>query len=194
MYTPISSRSEPPDVSTSDREQSLSELLAPPHTDLVDALRPTLVRIREVSIRYRGPLLTIADQLTNPEQAAAFARKVTHCDAREHFHALYLDGRHRVIAYSLLSLGTATASLIHPREVLQPAILVGACAFIALHNHPSNDPRPSSEDREITERLAQAGRIVGIELLDHVVWTRTGAHRSLREDEPQRFARANGDL
>ena len=194
IYTTSPSAAEAPELSTPDREQNLSELVTPPSTDLVRTLRPTLVRIREVSIRYRGPALTVADQLTKPEQAAAFARKVTHCDAREHFHALHLDGRHRPIAYSLVSLGTATASLVHPRDVYQCAIFVGAVALIALHNHPSNDPRPSSEDRELTERLALAGRIVGIELLDHVVWTRTGAYRSLREDEPQLFARTKGDL
>jgi DNA repair protein RadC len=102
---------------------------------------------------------------------------------------LYLDGRHRPIAYSLLSIGTATASLVHPREVYQPAVLLGAVAILALHNHPSNDPRPSTEDRDLTQRLAEAGRTIGIELLDHIVWTRTGAWRSLRDDEPQLFSR-----
>lgn len=173
-----------------DQGDSLGALAAPAREGLsLEAPRPQLVRIREVSIRYRGPSLSVNDQLTRPEQAAAFARKITHCDSREHFHVLFLDGRHRPIAYSLLSLGTATASLVHPREVFQPAVLVGAVAVIALHNHPSNDPRPSTEDRELTERLADAGRVLGIELLDHVVWTRTGAWRSLRDDEPQLFSR-----
>lgn len=170
--------------------ESLSELSAPLRKDLApETSRLELVRIREVTIQYRGPALTVSDQLSRPEQAAAFARKVTHCDAREHFHCLYLDGRHRPIAYSLLSIGTATASLVHPREVYQPAILLGAVAILALHNHPSNDPRPSTEDRDLTQRLAEAGRTIGIELLDHIVWTRTGAWRSLREDEPQLFTR-----
>lgn len=169
---------------------SLSSLSTPPRENLsLEAPRLQLIRIREVTVRYRGPALTVHDQLTKPEQAAAFARKITHCDAREHFHALFLDGRHRPIAYSLLSLGTATASLVHPREVYQLAILVGAVALIALHNHPSGDPRPSTEDRDLTQRLTDAGRVVGIELLDHVVWTKTGAWRSLREDEPQLFSR-----
>lgn len=178
----------PSEATRADPGDALAALTVPTR-ETENAPRLQLVRIREVSIRYRGPALSVNDQLTRPEQAAAFARKITHCDAREHFHALFLDGRHRPIAYSLLSLGTATASLVHPREVFQPAVLVGAVAVIALHNHPSNDPRPSREDRELTERLADAGRVLGIELLDHVVWTQTGAWRSLRDDEPQLFSR-----
>lgn len=174
---------------TTSPSDSLSELCAPPCQDLApEAPRLSLVRIREVMIHYRGPALSVNDQLSRPEQAAAFARKVTHCDAREHFHAIYLDGRYRPIAYSLLSLGTATASLVHPREVYQPAVLLGAVAIVALHNHPSGDPRPSTEDRDLTQRLSDAGNVIGVSLLDHVIWTRTGAYRSLREEEPQLFA------
>jgi DNA repair protein RadC len=70
----------------------------------------------------------------------------------EHFVALYLDGRHRAIADAIVSIGTATASLVHPREVFQPAIAVGACALLIGHNHPSADLTPSAEDLEVTRR------------------------------------------
>ncbi len=95
--------------------------------------------------------------------------------------ALYLDGRHRPIADRIVSIGTATASLVHPREVFQPAVALGACGLIVAHNHPSQDPTPSAEDRDVTRRLAEAGQLLGIPLLDHVVWTRNGAFVSLRE-------------
>ena len=104
--------------------------------------------------------------------------------------ALYLDGRHRPIAHQVVSIGTASASLVHPREVFQPAILVGACAVIVAHNHPSGDPTPSAEDREITRRLAQAGALLGVSLLDSVVFTRTGAFVALRELDAALFDRA----
>src|SRR5574338_15618 len=108
-------------------------------------------------------------------------------DAREHFVALYLDGRHRPIAHQVVSVGTASASLVHPREVFQPAVLIGACALLVAHNHPSGDPTPSAEDREITRRLVDAGALLGIPLLDSLVWTRAGAHLSLREASADLF-------
>ena len=81
----------------------------------------------------------------------------------------------------MVGVGTA-ATLVHPREVFQPGVLAGAVAVIVLHNHPSGDPSPSSEDREITERLRKAGEILGIRLLDSVVWTTHGAFVSILDE------------
>ena len=141
--------------------------------------------IREVAIRYVGARRRVADKIASPAEAARYVRRRIHDDAREHFIALYLDGRHRAIADAIVSVGTATASLVHPREVFQPAIAVGACALLIGHNHPSGDPTPSAEDGEVTRRLAEAGRLLGITLLDHVVWTRDGGFHSLREHRPE---------
>ncbi len=88
---------------------------------------------------------------------------------RETVVALYLDGRHRLLQLHEVSVGTATASLIHPREVFGPALRAGACAVVVAHNHPSGDPEPSAEDRGVTERLFAAGELVGVPLLDHLV-------------------------
>jgi DNA repair protein RadC len=79
------------------------------------------------------------------------------------------------------SQGTLTASLVHPREVFRPALREAAAAVILVHNHPSGDPTPSQEDREITERLARAGDLLGIPVLDHVVVAERG-FASLREE------------
>lgn len=89
--------------------------------------------------------------------------------ATEEFWILMLDGRHKPIALSRVSQGTMMASLVHPREVFGPALRMGAAAIIVAHNHPSGDPAPSSEDRAITKRLDEVGKLVGITLLDHVV-------------------------
>jgi DNA repair protein RadC len=137
--------------------------------------------VRDVAVRYRGRGLKVAAKITSPSEAVALARKVVQDDAREHFLALYLDGRHRPIARSVVSVGTATASLVHPREVFQAAVLVGAVALIVLHNHPSGDPTPSPEDREVTHRLRKAGELLGIRLLDHIVWTKDARFHSFRE-------------
>jgi DNA repair protein RadC len=102
-------------------------------------------------------------------------------DARhERFLLLLLDGRHRMLREVVISQGTLTASLVHPREVFRPALREAAAAVVLVHNHPSGDPTPSREDREITERLAQAGELLGIPVLDHVVVAERG-YASLRE-------------
>ena len=94
----------------------------------------------------------------------------------ERFYALLLDGRHRVMGEVLVSQGTLTASLVHPREVFREAIRRTAAALILVHNHPSGDPAPSSEDRRVTARLSQVGELVGIRVLDHVVVAERGYH------------------
>lgn len=140
--------------------------------------------IREVAIRYIGRGKRAPEAMRGPADICAFLRRAITDDAREHFVALYLDGRHKAVAHQIVSIGTATASLVHPREVFQPAILLGACAVVVAHNHPSGDPTPSSEDREVTQRLAEAGKLLGIPLLDSIVWTRQGRFVSLREIAP----------
>lgn len=92
----------------------------------------------------------------------------------ESFHALYLDAKGRLAHERTVSTGTLTSSLVHPREVFAPAVAHRAAAVIVAHNHPSGDPEPSAEDRATTRRLQRAGRLLGIELLDHVVVARGG--------------------
>jgi DNA repair protein RadC len=100
---------------------------------------------------------------------------------RERFLVLLLDGRHRVIRSVVASEGTLTASLVHPREVFAPALKEPAAAVVLVHNHPSGDPTPSREDREVTARLSAAGELLGIPVLDHVVVAEHG-FVSLREE------------
>ena len=90
-------------------------------------------------------------------------------DPRERFAVVYLDTRHRPIAVHDASTGTADGCTVHPREVFGPAVALAATAIVVAHNHPSGDPTPSREDRAVTQRLRQAGELLGIELLDHLV-------------------------
>ena len=87
----------------------------------------------------------------------------------EEFHALLLNTQHKVIRDVLVTKGLLDASLIHPREVFKPAIVESAAGVILVHNHPSGDPAPSTEDRTVTRQLASAGRAIGIPVLDHVI-------------------------
>lgn len=118
--------------------------------------------------------------IRKPEQAARALAPYLEKQAVEVFSALHLNARHEVIGYAEVSRGTLNRSLVHPREVFGPAVRLGAAAVIVAHNHPSGDPTPSPEDREVTNRLRQAGAVLGIPLIDHVVIGDAGAHRSLR--------------
>lgn len=93
---------------------------------------------------------------------------------KEHFIAFYLDTQNRLIERQIISIGTLNASLVHPREVFEPAVAHRAASIIVAHNHPSGSTEPSQEDREVTHRLREAGNILGIELSDHVIVAKTG--------------------
>lgn len=130
-------------------------------------------------IQRRVETLSAVDPLDNPARAAAMFSDIAR-KRKEHFVAVYVDAQYRPIHREVVSIGTLTASLVHPREVFAPAIVHGAAALIVAHNHPSGDPTPSREDRETTRRLADAGRILDIPILDHVIVAKSG-HYSFKE-------------
>lgn len=99
---------------------------------------------------------------------------------KEHFVILCLNARRQLVHQETVSIGTLSASLVHPREVFGPAIAHSAAAVVCVHNHPSGDPTPSAEDRDVTRRLQRAGEILGIPIADHVVVS-AGAFFSFRE-------------
>jgi DNA repair protein RadC len=88
---------------------------------------------------------------------------------REQFQVVLLDQKNRIIKDVMVSQGSLTASVVHPREVFNVAIRDSAAAIICVHNHPSGDPQPSREDRTLTTRLGEAGRLLGIQVLDHII-------------------------
>ncbi len=88
---------------------------------------------------------------------------------KEFFVALYLNTKNGIMRQEVISVGSLNANIVHPREVFRTACMVSASSIIVAHNHPSGDPTPSREDIEITKKLAEAGKMMGIELLDHVI-------------------------
>lgn len=100
---------------------------------------------------------------------------------KEHFIALYINARNQLIRKETISIGTINASLVHPREIFKPAIDFLAVNVIIAHNHPSGDINPSEEDIELTERLKEAGKIMGVDVLDHIIVTPNG-YSSMKEN------------
>jgi DNA repair protein RadC len=98
----------------------------------------------------------------------------------EHFGVMLLDTKHHVLKTTLISVGTLDASIVHPREVFREATIAGAFGIILFHNHPSGDPKPSRDDIALTRRLIEAGELMGITVIDHVILAERG-FRSLRE-------------
>jgi len=113
--------------------------------------RPSPVRIKDSQTAYRL-LESLFDGLD-----------------REHFMIVALDAKHSVIGINTVSIGSVTLSIVHPREVFKPLILMNASAVILAHNHPSGDPTPSQEDRALTRRLKDGGELFGITVLDHLI-------------------------
>lgn len=143
-------------------------------------------KVREIAIKFVGKARSIATEITSPEAAVEFFRALIGQEVREHFVALYLDGRRRPIGWRTISIGTVNQALVHPRETFQAAIALNAASIVVAHNHPSGDTLPSREDWEVTQRLVDAGVILGIEVADHVVIGPKG-FASLRRIEESRF-------
>lgn len=119
-------------------------------------------------IIYEQSEVREAATASQPSEVAALLSDYVDAD-REHLIGLYVNARQQVIARQVISVGTLSASLVHPREVFKPAVMLNAAAVIVAHNHPSGQTSPSPEDRETTKRLQKAGELLGIPLLDHVI-------------------------
>jgi len=107
--------------------------------------------------------------LKSPDEVAAVMKSKLKGKKKEHFWVICLDTRNRLINYRPVSIGSLDTSIVHPREVFKEAISSSAASVIFVHNHPSGDPEPSKEDVELTNRLAKAGEIIGIDVLDHII-------------------------
>ena len=93
---------------------------------------------------------------------------------KEHFKLILLNARNKILGISTISIGSLNASIVHPREVFKDAIMHNAYSVVLAHNHPSGDPEPSEDDLTITKRFIEAGKILGIEVIDHIIITKTG--------------------
>ena len=101
---------------------------------------------------------------------------------KEHFVVLYLNAKNQLVHKETISMGTLNANLVHPREVFEPALKHSAAQIIAAHNHPSGDPKPSEDDMDLTKRLTEAGKMMGIEIMDHVIISKN-SHFSFKEEK-----------
>lgn len=119
-------------------------------------------------------------EIRTPRQAYEYFREMG-MNSKEQLRGLYLGSRHQVVRDEIISIGSLTSNIVHPREVFQPAVEYGAVAVIVAHNHPSGSLEPSTADIEATRQLRAAGKILGIDLLDHLIITASD-HRSILED------------
>ena len=110
-----------------------------------------------------------AYDITDPQTVVKAIRSSIKDKAKEHFKLIILNTRNKIITITNVSTGTLSASLVHPREVFRDAIRYSASSVVLVHNHPSGDPEPSEEDLRITRRLVDAGKIIGIDVLDHII-------------------------
>jgi DNA repair protein RadC len=120
---------------------------------------------RRLLARQEGQLV----QFRSSQHVANYYMPLLSGKKREQFQVILLDRKNRVMRDVMISQGSLTASVVHPREVFNPAIRDSAAAVIFVHNHPSGDPHPSEEDRVLTDRLVKAGQLLGIQVLDHII-------------------------
>lgn len=132
--------------------------------------------------RYAKEKITSKTPLTSPRAVANFLIKSIGKEDKEHFVVLSLDARNNLIKISKVSVGSLNASIVHPREVFEPAVRHLAAQVILAHNHPSGNVEPSEGDLVITKRLIEAGEILGIEIMDHVIIT-TNNFYSFKEND-----------
>jgi DNA repair protein RadC len=129
------------------------------------------LKTHTVTLAVNDPCASRSNPCRSSEDAARLARPIyeTLDAGKEHFLVFCLNNKSRFQAFKVISSGSLTASMVHPREVFLSVILEGAAAMVLIHNHPSGEPSPSPEDIEITRRLKQCAEIFGIRLLDHVI-------------------------
>lgn len=146
---------------------SARELEALPGVGAAGSVR--LASALELGRRIASVPLVRGEPIRSPSDVHRHFGPLLRGRLQESFHALLLDARHRLMSVVEVSVGTLTASLVHPREVFREAVRQAAAAIVLVHHHPSGDPSPSPEDRSVTDRLCAAGSLLGIRVVDHVI-------------------------
>jgi DNA repair protein RadC len=144
--------------------------------------KPASVPIYKISLVREGRVACYEPQIRSSANASRLLQTYLADVDREHFVVLLLNQKNRVIGIHTVSVGSLTASVVHPRETFKAAILANAAAIICGHNHPSGDCQPSKEDRAITQRLKEGGALLGINLLDHVIVGGDGQYFSFADE------------
>ncbi len=136
---------------------------------LGQAKAATVLAALEIGRRIASAKPIAKIHLSCPQDVADFLMPRLRYAAREQFVVILLNGKNKVIGTEVVSEGSLSNSIVHPREVYAPALLHHAAAIMVAHNHPSGDPKPSDEDKEITRLLERSGKVLGIPLIDHVI-------------------------
>ncbi len=118
---------------------------------------------------YYEPVTNDKTKLNNPKRIYEYFKYKINNAKQEHFYCLYLDNKKNLIDYKLLFIGTINMSVIHPREIFKEAYLLSASSIICVHNHPSGVVIPSVEDKKVTNNLVEIGKLLGIEVIDHII-------------------------
>jgi DNA repair protein RadC len=124
-------------------------------------------RFKTEVVREDAPLW-VTTRYTRPEQVFEMFKELRD-EAKEHFISLHLDGKNRIVWFDRVSVGSLNQSIVNIRELMKTACVASAAAILMIHNHPSGDPTPSREDIDITRRAKEAGELLGIKVLDHVI-------------------------
>lgn len=157
------------------KHEGLASIINVPPSELVqidgvgEAKAATLLAAVELGLRIAKKPADNKYVIKTPEDAADYAMPRLRYEKQEHFAILLLDTKNQVITFPDISIGSLNASIVHPREVFRCAISHCASSIILVHNHPSGDPSPSMEDINITLRLIKSGKILDIEILDHII-------------------------
>src|SRR5882672_4857838 len=144
--------------------------------------KPGGVPIYKISLVREGRVPCYEQQIRSSANASTILQTYLADVDREHFVVLLLNQKNRVIGVHTVSVGSLSSSVVHPRETFKAAILGNAAAIICGHNHPSGDCQPSKEDRAITQRLKEAGALLGINLLDHAIVGGEGRYFSFADE------------
>src|SRR5262245_13585320 len=144
--------------------------------------KPASVPVYKIMLVREGRVPCYNQQIRSAVDASMLLHTYLADVEREYFVTIFLNQKNRVIGVNTVSVGSLTASIVHPREVFKGAILSNAASIICGHNHPSSDCQPSREDRPITTRLVEAGKLLGISVLDHVIIGGEGRYFSFADE------------
>lgn len=139
------------------------------HKGIGSAKGCTLVAAFEIGRRIAASSPEKNFTISSPEQAASRLMPKYGSRKQEHVGILALDTKNKIIREVIITVGTLNGSMIHPREVFRPALQANSSSILLFHNHPSGDPTPSEKDLEVTKRLFEAGKLMGIDLVDHLI-------------------------
>ena len=128
-----------------------------------------MVKVKSFEIREVEYTYETRPKIVGPEDVVKTVKPMIADPNKEFFITLYLNTKNGILKQEIISIGSLNANIVHPREVFKSACMISASSIIVAHNHPSGDPTPSIEDIELTKKLVEAGKVLGINVLDHVI-------------------------